>query len=87
MPHFEIVIERKVSYRERVKVVVSADSKEDVEGFDFDLLDDGMVDLVWEEVMEGHGGFPPDYKIRQIEKVDDIRRPVYVLQKRENNDT
>ena len=75
MPHFEIVIEREVpSYRERATVVVVADSVEDIEdNFDFALLDD--IELDWEEVMEGHGGFPCDYEIQDIDQVDDKVSP------------
>jgi hypothetical protein len=75
MPNFKIVIEREVpSYRERATVVVVADSVEDIEdNFDFDLLDD--IELDWEEVMEGHGGFPCDYEIRDIDQVDDKVSP------------
>lgn len=71
MPNFEIVIEREVpSYRERATVVVVADSVEDIEdNFDFALLDD--IELDWEEVMEGHGGFPCDYEIQDIDQVDE----------------
>lgn len=71
MPHFEIVIEREVpSYRERTTVVVVADSVEDIEdNFDFALLDD--IELDWEEVVEGHGGFPCDYDIWSVDSVDD----------------
>jgi hypothetical protein len=75
MPNFEIVIEREVpSYRERATVVVVADSVEDIEDhFDFALLDD--IELDWEEVMEGHGGFPCDYEIQDIDQVDDNVQP------------
>jgi hypothetical protein len=75
MPNFEIVIEREVpSYRERATVVVVADSVEDIEdNFDFALLDD--IELDWEEVMEGHGGFPCDYEIQDIDQVDDKVSP------------
>lgn len=75
MPNFEIVIEREVpSYRERATVVVVADSVEDIEdNFDFSLLDD--IELDWEEVMEGHGGFPCDYEIQDIDQVDDKVSP------------
>lgn len=75
MPNFEIVIEREVpSYRERATVVVVADSVEDIEdNFDFALLDE--IELDWEEVMEGHGGFPCDYEIQDIDQVDDKISP------------
>ena len=71
MPKFEITIEREVpSFRERATVVVVADSVEDIEdNFDMDLLDD--IELDWEEVMEGHGGFPCDYDIHSVDAVDD----------------
>jgi hypothetical protein len=71
MPKFEITIEREVpSVRERATIVVVADSVEDIEdNFDMDLLDDIEVD--WEEVEEGHGGFPCDYEIYSIDAVDD----------------
>lgn len=71
MPKFEITIERKVpSFRERATVVVIADSVEDIEdNFDMDLLDD--IELDWEEVMEGHGGFPCDYDIHGVDPVDE----------------
>jgi hypothetical protein len=71
MPKFEVTIERRVPcYRERATVVVVADSVEDIEdNFDMELLDE--IELDWEEVMEGHGGFPCDYDIQSVNAVDD----------------
>lgn len=71
MPKFEVTIEREVPcYRERATVVVEADCAEDIEdNFDFALLDD--IELDWEEVVEGHGGFPCDYDIWSVDSVDD----------------
>jgi hypothetical protein len=70
MPKFEVTIERDVpSCRERAVVVVEAKSEEDIEDyFDFSELDE--LDLDWEEVMEGHGGFPCDYDIYHINTAD-----------------
>jgi hypothetical protein len=73
MPKFEITVEREVpSVRERATIVVIADSVEDIkDNFDLDMIDDDDIKLEWEEVMEGHGGFPCDYDIHSIEPVDD----------------
>lgn len=70
MPKFEVIIEREVpSFRERATVVVEADSIETIEdNFDVDSLDE--EDIEWEEVEEGHGGFPCDYSIYSIENAD-----------------
>lgn len=71
MPKFEITVERNIpSYRERATVVVEADSIEEIEDC-FDVGELGNLDLDWEEVMEGHGGFPIDYEINTIDKVDE----------------
>jgi hypothetical protein len=72
MPKFEVTIEREVpSYRERATVVIEADDLEQVEEmFDPAELDYAGVDLEWEEIMEGHGGWPIDYQIDAIEPVD-----------------
>jgi len=73
MPKFEITIEREVpSVRERATIVVIADSVEDIkDNFDLDMINDDDIELEWEEVMEGHGGFPCDYDIHSIDPVDD----------------
>lgn len=71
MPKFEVTIECDVpSYRKRATIVVEADSVEDVEK-NLDLYDLDDIELDWEEVMEGHGGFPCDYDIYSVDKVDD----------------
>jgi hypothetical protein len=71
MPKFEITVEREIpSYRERTTVVVEAESIEEIENY-FDVYELNNFDLNWEEVMEGHGGFPIDYEINMIDKVDD----------------
>lgn len=70
MPKFEITVEREIpSYRERSTVVVEAESIEEIENY-FDAYELNDVDLDWEEVIEGHGGFPIDYEIDSIDKVD-----------------
>ena len=71
MPKFEVTIECNVpSYRKRATIVVEADSVKDVEN-NLDLYDLDDIELDWEEVMEGHGGFPCDYDIYNVDKVDD----------------
>jgi hypothetical protein len=71
MPKFEITVEREIpSYRERTTVVVEAESIEEIENC-FDVYELNNIDLDWEEVMEGHGGFPIDCEINMIDKVDD----------------
>lgn len=71
MPKFEITVEREIpSYRERTTVVIEAESIEEIEDY-FDVYELNDVDLDWEEVMEGHGGFPVDCEINLIDKVDD----------------
>lgn len=72
---YEVTIVRTIpSYRERVVVLVEAPNKQAVEEMtlpdDINDLDDDDV-LEWEEVMEGHGGFPCDYDIQSIDKIED----------------
>jgi hypothetical protein len=72
---YEVTIVRTVpSYRERVVVLVEAPSKQAVEEMtlpdDISDLEDEDV-LEWEEVMEGHGGFPCDYDIQSIDQIED----------------
>ena len=73
MPKFEITVEREVpSVRERATIVVIADSIEDIkDNFDLDMINDDDIELEWEEVMEGHGGFPYDYDIYSVDPVDE----------------
>jgi hypothetical protein len=70
MPKFEVIVEREVpSFRERAVVIVEAENLQEVESyFDIDSLDE--EDIEWEEVEEGHGGFPCDYSIYSIENAD-----------------
>lgn len=71
MPKFEVTIECNVpSYRKRATIVVEADSVKDVEN-NLDLYDLDDIELDWEEVMEGHGGFPCDYDIYNVDQVDE----------------
>lgn len=72
MPKFEVTIEREVpSFRERATIVVEADSIENIEdNFDIDIDSLDEEDIEWEEVEEGHGGFPCDYSIYSIENAD-----------------
>lgn len=72
---YEVTIVRTIpSYREGVVVLVEAPSKKAVEEMilpdDISDLEDEDV-LKWEEVMEGHGGFPCDYDIQSIDQIED----------------
>jgi len=72
---YEVTIVRTIpSYRERVVVLVEAPSEQAVEEMilpdDISDLEDDDV-LEWEEVMEGHGGFPCDYDIQSIDQIED----------------
>jgi hypothetical protein len=72
MPKFEVTIEREVpSFRERATVVIEADDIEQIEQyFEPHELDYAGVELEWETVMEGHGGWPMSYDINYIDPVD-----------------
>ena len=72
MPKFEITVEREIpSYREKTSFVIEAESIEEIEN-NFDVYELNYQDpnLQWEEVMECHGGFPINYEINSINKID-----------------
>lgn len=76
MPKFDVTIIKTVpSYRERAVITVEAASFDDIRnnlGLPDDLLELEDDDCIqWEEVMEGHGGFPCDYEIQVIDKIED----------------
>jgi hypothetical protein len=75
MPKFIINIERIVpEYRERAEVVVVADSVEDIQdNFDYDILNE--IELDWQEVMEGHGGFVVSNEIENISELEEEAKP------------
>lgn len=72
MPKFEVTIEREVpSYRERSTIIVEADSADDIEELlELEYIEE-ECDLDWELVMEGHGGHPCEYSMRDIDVVED----------------
>ena len=76
MPKFDVTIIKTVpSYRERAVITVEAASFDDIRnnlGLHNNLLELEDDDCIqWEEVMEGHGGFPCDYEIQDIDKIED----------------
>lgn len=76
MPKFDVTIIKTVpSYRERAVITVEAASFDDIRnnlGLPDDLLELEDDDCIqWEEIMEGHGGFPCDYEIQDIDKIED----------------
>ena len=88
MPKFEITIECRVpSYRKRATIVVEATSVEDVyDNLDIYSIDDD-IELDWEEVMEGHGGFPCDYDIYNVDPVDESVEADIELSDKDEADT
>ncbi len=75
MPKFIINIERIVpEHRERAEVVVVADSVEDIQdNFDYNILNE--IELDWQEVMEGHGGFVISNEITNISESEEEAKP------------